>query len=66
MIRVNQVKLPVGHTEEALLLRLSRELQIPRERIKGFEIWKKSIDARKKPIQFVYTLDVEIKEEGSF
>lgn len=64
MIRVNQVKLPVGHTEEALLLRLSRELQIPRERIKGFEIWKKSIDARKKPIQFVYTLDVEIKEEG--
>lgn len=63
MIRVNQLKLPVGHSQEELMGRLARELRIPREKIKSCEIWKKSIDARKKPIQYVYTMDVEVEQE---
>jgi len=58
MIRINQLKLPVGHTPEELRNALAKELRIPQERIRKYEIWKKSIDARKKPVSFVYTVDV--------
>jgi len=64
MIRISQLKLPVGHTEEELLEEILRELKIPRTRLKTYEIWKKSIDARKKPVLYVYTIDVQAEGEG--
>ncbi len=63
MIRINQLKLPVGHTETEFLQGLAKELRIPKEQIQRYEIWKKSIDARKKPILYVYTVDVWTDKE---
>lgn len=63
MIRINQLKLPVGHTEDELKQSLAKELRIPAQRIRKYEIWKKSIDARKKSILYVYTVDVWIEGE---
>ena len=63
MIRVSQLKLAVGHTEKDLERELLRELQIPGERLIKYEIWKKSVDARKKPILYVYTIDVQARDE---
>ena len=62
MIRISQLKLPVGHTEEELRQQAAKELRISAERISRCEIWKKSIDARKELILYVYTLDVDTGE----
>ena len=62
MIRINQVKLPVEHTTEALHKKVQELLKY-----KGsmdVEIVKRSLDARKKPqLFYVYMLDVTIPEK---
>ena len=63
MIRIQQLKLAVGHTKEDLEQRLCQELRLPREGLLHYEFRKQSIDARKKPIQYVYTIDVQVREE---
>ncbi len=63
MIRIQQVKLAVGHTKEDLEKKICQELKLPRESLLRYELRKQSIDARKKPIQYVYTIDVRVKEE---
>ena len=49
MLRINQLKLKVGHSEEQLKKKLVRELKIRPEELQKFEIRRQSIDARKKP-----------------
>lgn len=63
MIRISQIKLPVDHDEQALLQAAARELKILSEKIEHLTIQKKSIDARKKPISYAYTVDVKVKGE---
>lgn len=63
MIRIQQLKLPVGHTKEELEQKLLKELKLSSEKLISYELRKQSIDARKKPIQYVYTIDVQVKEE---
>lgn len=63
MIRISQIKLPVDHDDQALLQAAARELKLPSEKIERLTIQKKSIDARKKPISYVYTVDVKVKGE---
>ncbi len=63
MIRISQIKLPVEHGEPALLQAAARELKVASEKIEKLTIQKKSIDARKKPICYVYTADVKLKGE---
>lgn len=63
MIRIQQLKLPVGHTKEELEQKLLKELKLSPEKLISYELRKQSIDARKKPIQYVYTIDVQVKEE---
>lgn len=63
MIRISQIKLPVEHGEPALLQAAARELKVASEKIEKLTIQKKSIDARKKPICYVYTVDVKLKGE---
>ena len=64
MIRIQQVKLAIGHTREELEQKLCQELKLSREGLLHYEIRKQSIDARKKPIQYVYTVDVQVREEA--
>jgi uncharacterized FAD-dependent dehydrogenase len=64
MYRVQQIKLPIDHSEAELRVEIASELRISEDKIDSFEIYKKSIDARKKDnILFIYTVDVETKEE---
>lgn len=61
MIRIQQVKLPIEHTEEDLLIKAAESLKVKKEEIKTLTVFRKSIDARKKDeIMFIYALDVEL------
>ncbi len=67
MIRINQVKMPLNSTVQELERELLRILRIKKERLLGFEIIKRSIDARKaEDIHYTYTLDAEISGESGY
>jgi len=64
MIRIQQLKLPVSHTEEQLKSKIAKTLRLPINEIKQYNIRKQSVDARKKQeVSFVYTVDVEVPDE---
>ncbi len=63
MIRITQLKLPVGHQKEAIRDQAARALGIPKSQIQEWKIRKKSLDARKQPLQYVYVVDVKVLEE---
>ena len=64
MIRLNQLKLPVNHTEEQLVHKTAQSLRIPTEDILELEVVRQSLDARKKPELFYsYSIDVSVKKE---
>lgn len=66
MIRINQLKLPVDHTEETLWAKTAKTLKVPVKEIQSLQIMKQSIDARKKDeIHFTYSIDVELPNEES-
>lgn len=65
MIRIQQLKLPVCHRQEALREKIIKTLRIKEDALVSFEIRKHSLDARKKPELYdVYTVDVQIKNEA--
>lgn len=64
MIRVSQIKMPIGHTEKELLHKTAKLLRTDPSKIRTMRLVRKSIDARKKPEIFLsYTVDVEVPEE---
>lgn len=64
MIRINQIKLPIGHSMEQIEQKICKSLKIQKEQIKDYQIIKKSIDARKKPmLQYVYSVNVNVTSE---
>ena len=65
MIRISQLKMPLGHTRNDLLLKAAKELHIQPEMIKEIELVKQSVDARKKPeIHYSYIVDIALKSGG--
>ncbi len=69
MIRIRDIKLPVGHTEEELIRAIAAALKknqkdVP-DGIKGrYRIAKKSVDARdKEKLRMVYTIDLTVPDE---
>lgn len=65
MIRINQLKMPLGHSRQELLEKAARLLGIPGSEIERLNIVKQSIDARKKPdIMYSYIVDVAVKNIG--
>ena len=48
MLRITQLKLPVGHTEEQLRKKLLKTVHIKESGLKEYTIKKRSLDARKK------------------
>lgn len=62
MLRINQLKLPVEHTPEQLVIKVQKLL---RTGVKPqIKVVRRSVDARKKPeLYFNYILDVYIKNE---
>ena len=65
-IKVNEVKVPIIHTEIDIQKSLSNVLRVKPSSIIRYKILKKSIDSRQKDIKYVYSLAVEIsdKEKG--
>lgn len=64
MLRIQQIKLPIDHDESELKSKIASTLKISEDIIKKIEIFRKSIDARKKDnILFIYTVDIELSEE---
>ncbi|MCI5872268.1 MAG: NAD(P)-binding protein [Clostridiales bacterium] len=66
MIRINQIKLPIEHTEKQLRKKICKSLHISDEQLLELSIAKRSLDARKKPeLQYVYSVDVSVQSEAS-
>ncbi len=64
MIRVSQIKLPIGHREEELPVAVAKAIRVPVEKLSKITVIKKSIDARKKDdIKFIYTVEVTVQKE---
>ena len=65
MIRINQLKMPLGHDRAGLLEKAARVLRVPSEEIEKLTIVKQSVDARKKPdIWYSYVVDIGIRPTG--
>ena len=65
MIRINQIKVDISFDEKDLEEKILKLLKIGKNRLLSYEIVKKSIDARKGYIKFVYSLDVLTKDDYS-
>ncbi len=64
MIRVNQVRVPLVHSEQDILHKTAKILRVAPEKIQSWQIIKKSVDARKKPeIRVIYSVDVCVESE---
>lgn len=62
MIRISQLKLPIGHTREDLENKIKKSLSV--KKAFTYEIIRQSLDARKKSEKkFVYTIDVTCSNE---
>lgn len=60
MIRLTQIKLPIRHKEEELVNAIAKALRLPAQKIMDYRIIRKSIDARKNEIKYIYTVDVTL------
>jgi len=66
MIRLTEVKLPLGHPEGEIEAAILQRLGIPADDLTGYAVFKRGVDARKKRnILFTYTLDVELRDEAA-
>lgn len=66
MLRINQLTLPIDHTEKQLFRALCNKLKCRETDILSFRIARRSVDARKKPRLFYsYTLLAECEGEDT-
>lgn len=67
MIRIRDLILPSEQGEEALLYAASKALRLPASEIVTLTVFRRSLDARKKPtLRWVYTVDVTLRSgEGA-
>lgn len=65
MLRLNEVKLPLDHPEQALTDAVLARLGIGASELRGFTVFKRSYDARKRSaIVLIYSLDVDVADEA--
>lgn len=66
MIRINQLKLNIKHSEADLKEKILKTLCISEDSLLSYEIKKQSLDARRKPeLYYVYAVDVKVKNVSS-
>ncbi len=66
MLRITELRLPLGHPEAALEQAILKRLGIPAASLIRFNVFKRSYDARKKnAMLFVYSVDVTVRDEAS-
>ena len=65
MLRLTELRLPLDHVEGALRAAIVARLAVPDAALRGFAIFRRGYDARKKSaIVFVYTIDCEVDDEA--
>jgi uncharacterized FAD-dependent dehydrogenase len=65
MLRLNEVRLPLDHSEEDLAAAIIARLHIDPAQMTGYTIYKRSYDARKKSaIVLIYSLDVSTTDDN--
>ena len=65
MIRISQIKMNFSHTEQDLRQAIKKQLRLkPNENQFQYKIVKKSIDARKNDLKYIYSVDVELPDEN--
>ena len=66
MLRLNELKLPLDHDAQALPAAILTRLGISVAELRGFTVFKRSYDARKKSaIVLIYALDVDLTDEAA-
>lgn len=63
MLRIDQIKLSIDESEEALYEKILKILKIDAGAYCSHQIYRKNIDARHGKVLFVYSVDVEVKNE---
>lgn len=64
MIKISQLKLPIKHTEQDIKNSAAKALKLPPDMINELTIVKKSLDARKNDIKYIYTVEVILASDG--
>ena len=60
MLRINEISVPIGATNEEIILKAAETVGITRDNVKGFEIARESIDSRKRNnIKMIYSVNLE-------
>ena len=67
MISLQQIQLPITHSDEELQNKIAELLGLDFEEVKNFTITKRAIDSRKKRqmIYFVYSVTIELDDPSS-
>lgn len=66
MLRITELRLPLGHAEDALRPAIVARLGIADAALTSFAIFKRSYDARKKSaIVLIYTIDCALRDEAA-
>jgi hypothetical protein len=66
MLRVTEVRLPLEHDEAALRAAITGALGIAPQELRAYQIRRRGYDARSGgEIRFVYTLDIEARDEAA-
>ena len=64
MLRLTEIRLPIGHSPDDLQLAILQRLKITREALRDYHVARRGYDARKRnDIVFVYSLDVDVDNE---
>ena len=66
MLRINELKLPLDHSEAELDAAVLARLGIGPDSLRGYSVFKRSYDARKRSaILLIYALDVDTADEAA-
>jgi uncharacterized protein len=66
MLRLTEIKLPLGHHADALPAAILQRLKISPDDLISHSVFRRGFDARKpSAISLIYTLDVEVKNEAA-
>jgi uncharacterized protein len=66
MLRLTEIKLPLDHQESEIQEAILARLTLPPQDLLAYSIARRAYDARRpSAIEFIYTLDVEVKHEAA-
>ena len=64
MLRLNEIKLPLDHTEDDLRAAILARLGVAPSQLVNYSVFRRAVDARKRSaIHLIYTLDVAVVDE---